>query len=259
MANRDTYSFVIDSHAHCGIGDRSFHQSFEDYFSRIEHTQIRTVVMFPPVMEIYDRYDPGFEDTPQWQDKRKQANSYILGLGNTRLSVIPYFFIWNDFNVGQLTAQHKGIKWHRHSNEPVYHYNTKECKAALLEIKKRNMPVVYEEELKNTILFITDLARDIRVIIPHLGGLNGGYEAIASAGLWQKENVYTDTALASSWEISDYIENFGHERILFGSDFPFGEPGSELNKVKNLNLAPEIEEEVVRGNITRLISTSNIQ
>ena len=172
---------VIDSHAHCGIQDHSFDQSFEAYSAAVKHTRIKQVVMFPPVMEIYNRYDFQFKDTIFWQKKRKKANEYLLKIGNRNLFVIPYFFIWNDFLTRQLTTRHKGIKWHRHANEPEYHYDCIECQNAINEIKRRNMPVVLEEELKYTILFIEKLAPGVRVIIPHLGGLNGGYTAIKTA------------------------------------------------------------------------------
>ncbi|HGY11173.1 MAG TPA: metal-dependent hydrolase [Desulfobacterales bacterium] len=254
----DLKGSIIDSHAHCGIQDRSFDQSFESYYSYVEGTQIEGVIMFSPVMEIYDRYDPYFEDTMHWQKKRKMSNEYLLSLGNKKLTVIPYLFIWNDFQVESLTDMHKGIKWHRHASEPVYNYDSKECKQAIAEINRRNMPVVYEEELENTIVFIKELASKIRVIIPHLGGLNGGYKAIAAHNLWERPYVYTDTSLASAFEISDYIERYGHERIMFGSDFPFGDPESELIKIQKMNLKQHIKEAITGKNIMRLLSDSNV-
>lgn len=253
----DRKKTVVDSHAHCGIQDLTFDQSFLAYRSCVKESPITAVVMFPPVMEIYNRYDSGFKDTIAWQEKRTRANEYLLNIDDSALSVIPYFFIWNDFAVDQLTARHKGIKWHRHGDEPEYHYGSDACQAAIAEIKKRNMVVVLEEELKYTRLFIETLARDVRVIIPHLGGLNGGYGAVRDAGLWKNPNVYTDTALASSFEISDYMAAHGHERILFGSDFPFGNPESELNKIYRLDLEDHIQEAILRNNIKRLLKTSN--
>lgn len=251
--------FVIDSHAHLGTQDNSFDQSFESYFSYIQNTDITIVVAFSPVIEIYDRYDYNFKDTDKWRLKRKKANEYLLNIGIQDLKVIPYFFIWNDFAVDQLTFQHKGIKWHRHSLEPVYHYDSDICRKAIKEIKKRNMPVVLEEELANTIKFINEYAKGVRVIIPHLGGLNGGYNAIAASGLWERPNVYADTALASSYEISHYIQNYGHDRIMFGSDFPFGDPEQELLKITNLDLEPDIEKAVLAENLQHLLSSSNLE
>jgi hypothetical protein len=49
-------------------------QSFEDYRSQIQGSGIEAVVMFSPVMEIYDRYRPNFEDNAEWQQRRTQSN-----------------------------------------------------------------------------------------------------------------------------------------------------------------------------------------
>ena len=96
---------IIDAHVHCGIQYRFPPQSYDDYFSIISGSGIKQAVMFPPVMEIYDRYDPNFADSAQWKNRRKAANEYLLDIGTTDLTVIPYFFIWNDFAVDQLTSQ----------------------------------------------------------------------------------------------------------------------------------------------------------
>jgi len=243
---------VIDAHVHCGRIDRSVPQTFEDYANQAAGTEIDGAAVFSPVLEIYDRYDPDFTDTPAWRLRRRKSNAYVLGLASDELSVFPYFFIWNDFAVDQLTALHCGIKWHRHAGEPVYQYDDPDCRAALDEIRRRNLPLVLEEEFDNTLNFVQNLADGITVIIPHLGLLNGGFHAIAEAGLWELETVWADTALASRDEMREYLERYGHSRLLFGSDFPFGSPANELRKVYNLELDPEVEAAVLGGNFMRL-------
>ena len=248
---------IIDAHAHCGIQDQSMPQSFEDYHSQIQGNGIEAVVMFSPVIEIYDRYRPNFEDNAKWKIQRKISNEYLLTIGSSDLKVIPYFFIWNDFAVDQIKPQHKGIKWHRHPSEPVYHYDDPQCKEAIDKIKRRNMPVVLEEEFENTIYFINELAVGVKVIIPHLGMLNGGYHAFVEHGVWDKQNVYADTALASRYEIEDYVDNFGYDRILFGSDFPFGDPKEELCKIQDLPIPRRKKEMILGHNLRRLLKDSN--
>ncbi len=66
----------IDAHAHCGIQDQSMPQSFKDYRCQIGGSGIEAVVMFSPVVEIYDRYRPNFEDNAEWQQRRKISNEY---------------------------------------------------------------------------------------------------------------------------------------------------------------------------------------
>ncbi|MCF8110877.1 MAG: hypothetical protein K9J85_05265 [Desulfobacteraceae bacterium] len=73
---------IIDAHAHCGIIDRFPPQSFEDYLAAARGSPIEGVVMFSPVMEIYDRGNPNFVDNSEWQEQRKRSNQYLLGLEN---------------------------------------------------------------------------------------------------------------------------------------------------------------------------------
>ena len=174
---------VIDAHAHCGVLDRSMPQSFEDYRQQIAGTGIGGAALFSPVFEIYDRFDFQFADTEAWQERRRLSNANLLSLKSADLNVYPYFFMWNDFAVEQLTAAHCGVKWHRHAGEPIYHYGNPKCRAALNEIRRRKLPVVLEEEFDNTLRFVRELAEGITVIIPHLGMLNGGFQTIAAAGL----------------------------------------------------------------------------
>lgn len=86
----------------------------------------------------------------------------------------------------------------------------------------------------------------------HLGLLNGGFQAIAEAGLWERENVWADTAMASRNEIRAYLRRQGHRRLLFGSDFPFGNPSAELQKLGSLGLDPQMAAAVLGGNFNRL-------
>ena len=243
---------VIDAHAHCGIIDKSWPQSLPDYQKMAVGTDIGGVALFSPVMEIYDRYDSDFVDTSTWRERRETSNAHLLSLDPDGLTVFPYFFIWNDFAVERLTDLHCGIKWHRHAGEPVYHYDTPRCRQALDEIRHRRLPVILEETLENTVRFIEDLAEGITVIIPHLGMLNGGYDDVEAAGLWARDNVWADTALAGRETIRAYLSVYGHRRLLFGSDFPFGDPVAELQTVRSLDLDATAMAEVLGGNFLRL-------
>ena len=95
------------------------------------------------------------------------------------------------------------------------------------------------------------------MIVPHLGLLNGGYRPLCRLGVWDQPDVFTDTALAPPDAIADYVRNYGSARIMFGSDFPFGDPGAELEKIRRLRFSEEIQEAVLGGNILRLMAGSN--
>ena len=79
-------------------------------------------------------------------------------------------------------------------------------------VRDRQLPILLEESLENTRFFLEELAPDLPVIIPHLGGLNGGYVALDRAGVWRCPRVYVDTAVAALPEIKDFIRRFGADR-----------------------------------------------
>jgi hypothetical protein len=241
----------IDSHVHCG---RLSGPSFQDYLTQIERIPIKAAVVFSSVAEIYDRNDPNFRDTAEWQFRRKQVNEHILSLNNTDedFKVFPFFFVWNDFSIEQLKP-FVGIKWHRHSDEPKYDYDSPGCNEFITNIQQRNLPVVLEEEFENTLLFINELAPDAIVVIPHCGLLNGGYDELCESGVWDKSNIYADTALAGPEIIDDFISRYGHGKILFGSDFPFGNPVSELRNILDLRISEQAKESILYSNIVRLL------
>ena len=245
---------AIDAHAHCGRGDTYPPQAFEDYYGAVKGSDILGVVLFPPVLEIYDRYDPAFEDTPEWQERRQRANDYLLTLEGWGLAVFPFFFIWNDFAVEKLAPVHRGIKWHRHANEPPYHYQDPRCEAAIAEIRRRNLLVCLEEEWSVTLQFINELASDLRIIIPHCGLLNGGFERFCSAGIWERPNIFTDTSLVPRDMITEYVKQYGCTRIMFGSDFPFGDPVDECQKILRLELSESEKEAMLMANVQALLA-----
>lgn len=248
---------IIDAHAHCGIQDDFPPQSIDDYLDHVGDSGISGAVMIPPVIEIYDRYNPDFEDNPRWCDRRRRANQYLIDLEDHSFRVFPFFFIWNDFAVEQLLPGHRGIKWHRHSDEPSYHYDDPRCMETIHEIRRRNMVVCLEEEWHYTLKFINELAPGVRIIIPHCGLLNGGYDGFCHSGIWEMPHIYTDTSLVPSDLVIDYVRRYGTERIMFGSDFPFGDPRGEFRKVMRMKLSDGEKEAIVGANVERLLYDSN--
>ena len=249
---------IIDSHVHCGRQFAEPPQAFEDYLAAVGDSGITGAVMMPPVMEVYDRRDPGFQDNEHWRSRRRRAHQYLLDLVGGPFEVIPYFFIWNDFAVEQIDPRHGGIKWHRHPDEPAYRYDDPSCAAAIAEIRRRNMSVLLEEELDNTLRFLDELAVGLRVIIPHMGNLNGGYEVLRRLKVWERPSVYTDTSCSPTPEmIGDYVERYGHKRIMFGSDFPFSNPARDLEKVMKVKLSDQARMAILSGNLRRLLADSN--
>jgi hypothetical protein len=242
---------VIDSHLHCGYQNVSW--LWEDLRAHLAGEGIRGAALIPPVEDVYDRYDPGFTDTPEWQACRRRAHQYLLDLTDPDITIYPYFFVWNDFAREDLGPRHVAIKWHRHGNEPEYHYDAPRCREFLEAVQARGLPILLEETLNNTLFFLEKLVpARVTVIIPHLGALSGGYRALDQAGVWGLPHIYADTAVADTSEIEDYLSRYGHTRLLYGSDFPFSLPGHEITKILQLNLPREETQAILGDNFRRL-------
>lgn len=243
---------VIDSHLHCGI--QNVNWPWEIVHRRLVEAGIKGAGLIPPVEDIYDRTDFHFVDTPQWQACRRQAHYYLLTLADPEITIYPYFFVWNDFAWEELHPVYAAVKWHRHPDEPQYHYEDPRCLEFIQKVTALRLPILLEEEPQPTLRLIRELAPGATFIIPHLGALNGGFELLARAGLWELPRVYADTALASPQTIKTYLDRYGWERLLFGSDFPFGQPRRELEKVLRLGLPEAALQAILSGNWLKLMA-----
>jgi hypothetical protein len=147
---------VIDSHIHCGIQNTDL--PFETVLRFIESGDIQGACLFAPVEDIYDRYDYRFKDTPRWAACRQMANEYLLDIQRRRQDIFAYFFVWNDFRKEELKKGYKGVKWHRHTYEPEYDYESPLCEEFLQEVYRLRLPIVLEESFENTRYFVRRVA-----------------------------------------------------------------------------------------------------
>jgi len=232
-----------------------YHEAVKD---RLERAGSVAACLFPPVDEIYQRYNAKFYDSPQYQISRKNANNYLLDLAKeNKNKVFPFYFVWNDFVCDGL-ENYYGVKWHRHPDEPVYDYGSELCEKFLQKVYTLQLPIIFEEELHITKMFVERVNNRTPIIIPHIGMLNGGYERLEVAGIFSNhENVYIDTALGSTSKMERFINKFGSKRIIFGSDYPFGGFDTEKEKIKELHKTGIITrdqlEDIMYKNILRLM------
>ncbi|MBM4295878.1 MAG: metal-dependent hydrolase [Deltaproteobacteria bacterium] len=246
------FNTIIDSHLHTGVQNVSW--PWEDIRPLHRAAGISGAGVIAPVEDVYNRYNPAFVDDPEWQACRRRAHRYLLDLVDPDITFYRYFFVWNDFAWEDLGPEFVAVKWHRHPDEPRYQYDDPRCREFLEVVRARRLPILLEESLANTLFFLDELVPpQVPVVIPHLGGLSGGYRALARAGVWERPQVWADTALADIREMHDYLNRCGPERLMFGSDYPFGLPRRELDKVLSLKLPPEAAQAILAGNFLRLI------
>jgi hypothetical protein len=170
----------------------------------------------------------------------------------------PYHYIRESYDTAgfdPLPGAYFGGKWHwmRGWQDSASNYSVLGDPAlpGLVEkIQKTGKPVIFEEELKFTKTF-ADMFPDLTLIIPHLG-LLGGYPLDFLKAFRDNGNIYFDTALGSRDMIFEFVRTIGPERVLFGSDVPFGTMKSELAKVTGLSLAHHDKELILSRNAIRL-------
>jgi len=95
---------------------------------------------------------------------------------------------------------------------------------------------------------------ELRVVLAHLGGLRM-WDEVRRHLLPAAEEVYFDTAYVSFYlskrEMIDLIEEIGTDRVLFGTDYPWEDPGRGLQILRSLEL-PDIDS-LLYGNAARLL------
>lgn len=239
---------IIDNHIHCG---NNTHKSFDldDVEKNLDEAGAHGAVIFAFPEDMYR-----IEDSQEW---RVKANDYVLEVSRNMDKIIyPFYFVWNDYIIPDNLDDYAGIKWHRHWDEPGYDYDDPRCGEILKSIKDLGLPVLIEEEYGDTVRFVRDNP-ELKIIIPHMGGINGGCDRMDV--FFDNPNVYFDTSVAKLDDIKRILDNVGPERVNLGSDVSgtsvpfFNFTKVELAKVRQLGLDDESMSRILAGNIESLI------
>jgi len=233
---------VIDSHTHWGPSvTMGTEVTTEELLRQAEQSGVSRIVIFPfPSMALADE---GVNDKVIYEAKRIEK-------------FIPYYYIPETMKPIPEGKGFYGGKWHwmRGIQDSSSNYQTLDDPklGEFIEASEKiDLPIVFEEEFAFTEGFVKK-TRNLKIIIPHLGMLGGNPIDFLSS-FKSRENVLFDTALASSDTVMKFIEKIGHERILFGSDIPFGTMKWELEKVLSLPIGDDKKEWIFSKNLKRLI------
>jgi len=184
------------------------------------------------------------------------VNQKVLDEADRIKKFIPYYYIPETMKPIPEGREFYGGKWHwmRGIQDSSSNYKALEdpkLHEFITESEKINLPIIIEEEFAFTEAFIKK-TKILKIIVPHLGML-GGNPMDFLAAFKGRENVFFDTALSSGDTLMRFIEKIGHERILFGSDIPFGTMKWELEKVLSLPIGDDKKEWILSKNLKRLI------
>jgi len=97
---------------------------------------------------------------------------------------------------------------------------------------------------------------DLMLELAHLGGLRM-WDEVRKYLLPAGGNVYFDTAYVSLYmteeKMTELIGDIGTDRVLFGSDYPWEEPGRAAEIIKGLGLSSQQTESILWRNAARLL------
>ena len=102
---------------------------------------------------------------------------------------------------------------------------------------------------------VLDMFPKLEVVAAHLGGYKAADEAIEF--LAGHERVWYDTSSAlwylSTAEAERIIGHLGHERIMFGSDYPVMYPLSDFARFMALSMTDAQREDILWNNAMRFL------
>jgi hypothetical protein len=71
-------------------------------------------------------------------------------------------------------------------------------------------------------------------------------------------NIYADTSAVKLFDfLEQSIQQAGAHKFIFGSDSPWLHPGLELEKILTLRLRPDERNQILGGNLLKLIGRGN--
>jgi len=238
------FDLIIDSHSHWGPSlSMGTEVTTAELQRQLKGSGISYVILIP---------------FPSTAIANNDINIKLLEETKRIKSFLPYHYIRENYDVegfDPIPDKYYGGKWHwmRGWQDTASNYQVLDdpgLPGLIEKLRTINKPIVFEEDFDFTVRFV-DMAEGVTLIIPHLGLLGGNPYDFLKA-FKDNESIYFDTALASRDQIKKFVETIGPERVIFGSDVPFGSMHRELDKILSLQISREDKELLLYKNIIDL-------
>jgi hypothetical protein len=246
---------VIDGHTHfAGPGKGFPPNTVEDLLANMDGNGIDTIVTCAPYSSIGK--DRTYDDANRFlAESMSKAPERIIGF----LRVNPHLQenALRSIEEGVKNQGFKGVKFHPRNE--AFAINSEELAFPIAELaSKLKVPILIHTGEPDTYGFaqptlVGDLADsfpDLTLIIGHMG--KRLYEDAICVARWF-ENIILETSFRSHRDIARAVKRVGADRVVYGSDMPFGVPEIEMMKVRLADITPEEKDLVLGDSIARTL------
>ncbi|MBL7080939.1 amidohydrolase [Candidatus Bathyarchaeota archaeon] len=246
---------VIDGHTHfAGPGNGFPPNTVEDLLAIMDGNGIDSIVTCAPYSSIGK--DRTYDDANRFLvESMSKAPERIIGF----LRVNPHLqeHALRSIEDGVKNQSFKGVKVHPRNE--AFAINSEELAFPIAELaSKLKVPILIHTGEPDTYGFaqptlVGDLADsfpDLTLIIGHMG--KRLYEDAICVARWF-ENIILETSFRSHRDIARAVKRVGADRVVYGSDMPFGVPEIEMMKVRLADITSEEKGLVLGDNMARTL------
>jgi len=244
---------IVDMHAHINTGERYLKKSSSGAVRNLISQMDKTGVDVCAINQLTD--DMILDNDAVYKAARAYSNRLVpfahinpgmyCNEGEKASAEI-------DRALGKLKM--KGVKLHPEFD----HFQMfDEVMNELLEkIQEYGVPILFHSGGSfSTPLEIVYVAKNfprIPVLLGHMGTDSFVHEAVPAAKL--SENIYLETSIgAQLLFIENAVHELGAERIVWGTDFPYGSPPVELKKIQTLDISEKQKRMILGENARRML------
>jgi len=246
---------VIDGHTHFAGPDKGLPPcSVDDLLSVMDENGIDIVVTTPPYSSIgvdrtYDEANAFLADAMEKRPDRMlgfiRVNPHLLEHALKRIDAgVKHQGFW-------------GIKLHPRNE--AFAINSEDLAFPIAELAaKLEVPLLIHTGEPDTYGFaqptlvggLADAFPDVTMIIGHMG--KRLFEDAILVARWF-ENIVLETSFRSPRNIARAVKLVGADRVVYGSDMPFGIPEVEMMKIRLCDISPQEREMVLGINMARIL------
>ena len=246
---------IIDAHTHfAGEGRGLPPNSVEDLLYTLDTNKIDALVTCAPYSSIGK--DRTYDEANQFlAESMNKAPRRILPL----VRVNPHLKE-NALESIQRFVGGKGFYGVKvHPRNEAFAINSEDLAFPIAELaSKLKVPILIHTGEPDTYGFaqptlvgdLADAFPDLTLIIGHMG--KRLYEDAICVARWF-ENIILETSFRSHRDIARAVKRVGADRVVYGSDMPFGVPDIEMMKIRVCDITPEEKDWVLGDSMARIL------